>query len=55
MAGPAEADEPAVDVVEIVEAFEEVHAGIDERGLTRLTRMSRAGASGFPASPTMKL
>src|SRR5262245_32667567 len=28
---PAEADEPAVGVVEIVETVEEVHAGIDER------------------------
>src|SRR5262249_57248748 len=31
MAGPAETDEPAVGVVEIVETVEEVHAGIDER------------------------
>src|SRR5262245_64821823 len=31
MAGPAEAYEPAVVVVEIVETVEEVHAGIDER------------------------
>src|SRR5499426_3409080 len=31
MAGPTEAHEPAVGIVEKVEAVEEVHAGIDER------------------------
>src|SRR5262249_59235170 len=31
VAGPAETDESAVGVVEIVETVEEVHAGIDER------------------------